>query len=100
MSWRKLRERERKDAGMPSCRTAASPRRSGLRPDELLVVWRRHDGDVTEALKGVTYAKGDQVICAEWFDDGPLPAPTWYNGRSDWKSMSIGTTKSCNRWVA
>ena len=43
------------------------------RPDEMLVVWRKPDGDVTEALKNATFAKGDKVICAEWFDDGPPP---------------------------
>ena len=48
------------------------------RPDEMLVVWRLPDGDVAEALKDATFAKGDKVICAEWFDDGPPPAPRWY----------------------
>ena len=48
------------------------------RPDEMLVVWRKPDGDVTEALKNATFAKGDMVICAEWFDDGPPPTPRWY----------------------
>ena len=38
------------------------------RPDEMLVVWRKPDGDVAEALKDATFAKGDMVICAEWFD--------------------------------
>ena len=49
------------------------------RPDEMLVVWRKPDGDVTEALKNATFAKGDKVICAEWFDDSPPPAPRWYD---------------------
>jgi len=44
------------------------------RPDEMLVVWRKPDGDVTEALKNATFAKGDMVICAEWFDSSPPPA--------------------------
>jgi hypothetical protein len=48
------------------------------RPDEMLVVWRKPDGDVAAALEGVTFAKGDKVICAEWFDDSPLPLPRWY----------------------
>ena len=48
------------------------------RPDEMLVVWRLPDGDVAEALKDATFAKGDKVICAEWFDDSPPPAPRWY----------------------
>ena len=43
------------------------------RPDEMLVVWRMPDGDVAEALKGATFAKGDKVICAEWFDNSPPP---------------------------
>jgi len=48
------------------------------RPDEMLVVWRKPGGDVAEALKDATFSKGDKVICAEWFDDNPLPAPRWY----------------------
>jgi len=51
------------------------------RPDEMLVVWRRPDGSVAEALKDVTFAKGDKVICAEWFDGDPLPSPRWYSAR-------------------
>ena len=35
------------------------------RPDELLVVWRRPGGDITEALRGTSFAKGDKVICAD-----------------------------------
>jgi hypothetical protein len=49
------------------------------RPNELLVVWRRPGGNVAEALGGTSFAKGDKVICAEWFeDDSPLPEPRWY----------------------
>ena len=49
------------------------------RPDEMLVVWRLPDGDVAGALKDATFAKSDKVICAEWFDDSPPPAPRWYD---------------------
>ena len=45
------------------------------RPDEMLVVWRMPDGDVTEALKNATFAKGDKVICAEWFDEQSASGP-------------------------
>jgi hypothetical protein len=51
------------------------------RPNEILIVWRKPDGDVSEALKGTTSAKGDRVICAEWFDESPPPAPRWYSGQ-------------------
>ena len=51
------------------------------RPDEMLVVWRRSDGSVAEALKDVTFAKGDKVICAEWLDGDPLPPPRWHSAR-------------------
>jgi hypothetical protein len=54
------------------------------RPDEMLVVWRLPDGDVAEALKDARFAKGDKVICAEWFDDGPPPAPRWYGDQLRW----------------
>jgi len=30
------------------------------RLDEMLVVWRMPDGDVAEALKGATFAKGER----------------------------------------
>jgi hypothetical protein len=51
----------------------------GRRPDEMLVIWRRPGGDVAEALRGINFAKGDRVVCAEWFeDDTPLPEPRWY----------------------
>ena len=49
------------------------------RPDELLVVWRRPGGDITEALGGASFAKGDRVICIEWFGDDPLPEPRWHS---------------------
>jgi hypothetical protein len=51
------------------------------RPNEILIVWRKPDGDVSEALKGTTFARDDRVICAEWFDDSPPPAPRWYSGQ-------------------
>jgi hypothetical protein len=52
-----------------------------MRPDEMLVVWRLPGGDVAEALKDGTFAKGDKVICAEWFDNSPPPKPRWYGGQ-------------------
>lgn len=51
------------------------------RPDEMLVVWRRPDQDVAQALKAATYANGDKVICAEWFEDSSPPTPRWYRNR-------------------
>jgi hypothetical protein len=63
------------------------------RPDEMLVVWRRPDGSVAEALKDVTFAKGDKVICAEWFDDDPLPSPRWHSARRHQLSSSMGRRK-------
>lgn len=51
------------------------------RADEILVVWRRPDADVRQALVGAEFEAGDKVICAEWFDDGPVPEPRWYKGQ-------------------
>ncbi|WP_143099547.1 hypothetical protein [Bradyrhizobium sp. cf659] len=51
------------------------------RPHEMLVVWRRPEADVAGALRGATFAPGDKVVCAEWFEDGPLPGPRWYGER-------------------
>ena len=52
---------------------------SRRRPNELLVVWRRPGGDVKAAVSEAKFAPGDRVICLEWFDDGPLPAPRWHD---------------------
>jgi len=68
------------------------------RPDEMLVVWRRPEGDVAEALKNVSYAKGDKVICAEWFEDSPLPEPRWYRDRLG-SAMSAGEYEQINRTI-
>jgi hypothetical protein len=51
------------------------------RPGEMLVVWRKPGGNVSEALEAATFSNGDKVICAEWFDDDPPPAPRWYGDR-------------------
>jgi hypothetical protein len=48
------------------------------RPDEILVIWREPDGDVTEAAAGAQIAAGDRAICVEWFGEKPPPAPRWY----------------------
>ena len=44
------------------------------RPDEMLVVWRKPEGDVKAATKGAKFAPGDRVICVEWFPKCPLPS--------------------------
>ena len=49
------------------------------RPDEMLVIWRRPGGDIAEALRGASFAKGDKVICLEWLGDDPLPEPRWHS---------------------
>jgi len=51
------------------------------RPDEVLLVWRRPDAEVRAAVAEAKLEPGDKVICAEWFDDGPLPTPRWYRDR-------------------
>lgn len=51
------------------------------RPDEILLVWRRPDGDVSKATSVARFSPGDRVICAEWFGEGPLPEPRWYRDR-------------------
>ena len=68
------------------------------RPDEMLVVWRKPDGDVTEALKNATFAKGDMVICAEWFDSSPPPAPRWY-GDELRRAMTSSAYEQINRSI-
>ena len=68
------------------------------RPDEMLVVWRMPDGDVAEALKDATFAKGDKVICAEWFDDSPPPAPRWYGDQLR-RAMTPAEYEQINRTI-
>jgi hypothetical protein len=51
------------------------------RPDELLLVWRRPDAAVTEALADARVSAGDRVICTEWLGKGPMPAPRWFGKR-------------------
>jgi hypothetical protein len=41
------------------------------------LVWRRPNGDVSEALKRATFAKGDKVVRNGF---KMLPAPRWYRG--------------------
>ena len=68
------------------------------RPDELLVVWRKPAGDVAEALKEVKFAKGDKVICAEWFDGSPPPAPRWYGDQLR-RAMTPAEYEQINRTI-
>jgi hypothetical protein len=53
--------------------------------DEILVVWRRPGGDVSEALVDVRCAPDDRIICLEWYGQGRLPAPKWHR---DLRSLS------------
>jgi hypothetical protein len=64
----------------------------------MLVVWRLPDGDVAEALKDATFAKGDKVICAEWFDDSPPPAPRWYGDQLR-RAMTPAEYEQLNRTI-
>lgn len=68
------------------------------RTNEMLVVWRRPDGGVAEALKGTSFAKGDKVVCAEWFEDGPMPAPRWYRDRLS-NAMTTAEYEQLNRTI-
>ncbi|MHC4040626.1 hypothetical protein [Bradyrhizobium sp. 23AC] len=68
------------------------------RPNEMLVVWRRPDGDVFETMKGVTFAHGDKVICAEWFEDSPLPEPRWHSDRFS-QAMTAVEYEQINRTI-
>jgi hypothetical protein len=68
------------------------------RPDEMLVVWRKPGGDVADVLKDANFAKGDKVICAEWFDDSPPPAPRWY-GHQLRQAMPPAEYEQINRTI-
>jgi len=56
---------------------------SWRRPNELLLVWRRPNGDVRAAASEAKFAPGDRVICPKWGVDGPLPPPRWFGKRSE-----------------
>lgn len=64
----------------------------------MLVVWRRPEADVAGALRGSTFAPGDKVVCAEWFEDGPLPEPRWYGERLS-QAMPAAEYEQLNRSV-
>lgn len=66
------------------------------RPKEMLVVWRRPGADIAGALRGATFAPGDKVVCAEWFEDGPLPGPRWYGERL-YQAMPAAEYEQLNR---
>ncbi|MDA9477840.1 hypothetical protein XI03_25830 [Bradyrhizobium sp. CCBAU 65884] len=68
------------------------------RPHEILVVWRRSGEQVATALRGATFAPGDKVVCAEWFEDGPLPEPRWY-GEQLSQAMPAAEYEQLNRSV-
>lgn len=68
------------------------------RPDEVLLVWRGPDADVRAAVAGAKFEPGDKVICAEWFDGGPLPAPRWYRERVT-SSLDEDGQRNLNRSV-
>jgi len=68
------------------------------RPDEILVVWRLPDGDVAGATKDATFARGDKLICGEWFDDAPPPKPRWYGDQLR-RAMSSAEYEQINRTI-
>jgi hypothetical protein len=47
--------------------------------DQILVIWRKPDGDLREAVAGATFAPGDKAICVEWFGHDPMPGPKWHS---------------------
>ena len=51
----------------------------GGRSDKFLVVWRLPDGDVAEAAATADFARGDRVVCFEWFGEEPMPVPCWHD---------------------
>ena len=51
------------------------------RPKEILLVWRRPDGDLKAAASVAKFGAGDRVICVEWFGEDPPPAPRWHGER-------------------
>lgn len=51
------------------------------RPNEMLLIWRKPDQPVKEAIVGADFGPGDRVICVEWFGDEPFPSPRWHGKR-------------------
>ena len=54
---------------------------SQRRQNGLLLVWRKPDADLREAMSGANYSPGDKVICVEWFGNKPMPSPKWHFDR-------------------
>ena len=68
---------------------------SRRRPNELLLVWRRPNGDVRAATSEAKFAPGDRVISLEWDGDGPLPPPRWFGKRSELSVIESEYLKRC-----
>ena len=73
----------------------------GGRTDKFLVVWRLPDGDVAAAASDAKYARGDRVVCFEWFGSEPVPAPRWHkNLRGDFTDEEqVYVTRTLERYV-
>ena len=71
-------------------------------PNQIMVVWRIPGMDVRMAIDAGNFGNGDKVICAEWFGEGPPPAPHPYFGprgmRID-EDLEPHMTKSIERIV-
>ena len=65
------------------------------RPDELLLVWRRPNGDVRTAVSKASFAPGDRVICLEWFGDSALPPPRWFGKRAEFSIVEDEYFRRC-----
>ena len=47
--------------------------------EEILVVWRRPQEEISTAIARAEFAPGDRVVCFEWFGSGAPPQPQWRN---------------------
>lgn len=71
-------------------------------PNQIMVVWRMPGADIRPAVDAGGFGSGDKVICAEWFGDGPPPAPHPYCGPREMridKDLEPHLTKSIERVV-
>jgi hypothetical protein len=52
--------------------------------EEILVVWRRPQEEISRAIARAEFAPGDRVVCFEWLGRGQPPQPQWRGDLRNW----------------
>ena len=64
--------------------------------DTMLVVWRRPEEAIADAVARVDFIAGARIVCLEWHGSGPLPDAKWQRNITTSltgdEAASLGTT--------